>query len=333
MEQALFAEVMRGGQVESRHLGSVAVVGVDGELLYSAGDPHLLTFTRSALKPFQAVPLVHAGGLERFGFNGAETALLCASHSGEARHIAAVQSMLKKIGCDEAQLRCGCHAPIYDGPGAVAPPFSQLHNNCSGKHAGFLAYCVQHRLPPDNYIDLQHPLQQAVRHSVAHFSGVPADDLVAGIDGCSAPNYALPLSRLAWAYAQLARPALDAEYGDALSRLFTAMTAHPDMVAGTGRFDLALMQEMPGDLVAKGGAEGVQAIGIRSAGLGIAMKVADGNARALYPAAIAVLKELGLLDAAAMATLAAWARPVLRNLRGLQVGDIRATLRLVKAAG
>lgn len=333
MNLAPLAQVTRGGQVESMHLGAVAVVNARGDLLYHAGDPHFLTFTRSALKPFQAMPFLRAGGPAYFGFGSREIALMCASHSGEAMHIDIVQAMLRKIGCNEHHLRCGCHVPIHYTTEDRRPPpgesFNQLHNNCSGKHAGFLAYCVQHGQALDSYIDPIHPLQQAIRQSVAQIAGLAESDLKMGIDGCSAPNYAMPLSRLALCYARLAQAGEDSKFGAVLGPLFDAMTKHPELVSGTGRGDLAFMQAAPGDWVAKGGAEGVQAIGIRSAGLGIALKAADGSARAIYPAAIAVLRQLGLIGVPDGMPLAAWSQPQLRNLRGLHTGEIRATVRLV----
>lgn len=333
---ACLAEVTRGSHTESVHWGAVAVVNLRGELLYQAGDPEWVSFTRSALKPLQAIPLVHGGGLEQFGFTLQHTALLCASHSGEPIHVAAVQAMLDLAGCREADLQCGCHVPIYQvlqGGAAVAAGacISQLSNNCSGKHAGFLAYCMQHGLPIHDYLDPDHPLQQRVRQTVAHFCGIDETALVPGTDGCSAPNYALRLSRLAYAYARLAQGAADQAYGDSLGKLCRAMIAHPEMVSGNGRFDLALAQASDGDWIAKGGAEGVQAIGIRSAGLGVAIKVADGNARAVAPVAIAVLTQLGLLTQRAAARLAAWSVPVLTNLRGLPTGEVRACVKLSKA--
>ncbi len=334
MQLARLAEVTRGECVESLHLGAVAVVDVHGALLYQAGDPEWMTFTRSTLKPFQAAPFVRDGGLEKFGFSLQQTALLCASHSGEPQQVTAVQAMLDRIGCDASALRCGCHAPFHQGATGQAAPIgdncNQLYNNCSGKHAGFLAYCVQHGHPLDDYINPAHPLQQAVRASVAYFSGVDAGALVIGTDGCSAPNYAMPLARLAYAYARLAQGENDVVYGMTLARLYQAMTTYPEMVSGSGRFDLALMQSALGDWVAKGGAEGVQAIGIRSAGLGLAIKVADGNARALYPATVSALAQLGVLTQARASALAAWAQPQLTNLRGLVTGEIRATLQLEK---
>lgn len=334
MEHLPLVEVTRGDDVESIHFGSVAVVNTRGQLLYHAGNPDFLTFTRSALKPFQAAPFLLDGGPARFGFTTQEMALLCASHSGEAMHTDAVRSMLHKAGCDEHHLRCGCHEPMVYAATGMSPPagetFTQLHHNCSGKHAGFLASCVQHGYPLDTYLDPSHPVQQAVRASVAHFSGLSESDLRSGIDGCSAPNYALPLSRLALAYARLAQGDSDDLYGNALHDLYQAMTMHPEMVSGTGRSDLAFMQAAPADWVAKGGAEGVQAIGIRSAGLGIALKVADGNARGLYTATIAVLRQLGLIDSPETSPLAQWVRPQLTNLAGIRTGEVRAVVKLAR---
>lgn len=329
------AETTRGSRTESVHFGAVAVVDAGGALLYSAGDPDFLTFTRSTIKPFQALPFLCGGGAERFGFGRREIALMCASHSGENMHVDIVRGMLHKAGCDEHHLRCGCHVPMHFAVEEKRPPadavFNQLYNNCSGKHAGFLAYCVQHGLTLDDYIDPAHPLQQAVRRQLAEVAGVTEGDLAMGIDGCSAPNYAMPLSRLAFAYAQLAHGGGNTRCGSAMGELFDAMTSHPELVAGTGRGDLAFMRTAPRDWVAKGGAEGVQAIGIRSAGIGIAIKVADGNSRALYPAAIAVLRQLGLLVNVEDTPLAGWERHGLRNLRGLETGEVRAAARVVKA--
>lgn len=335
MNFAPLAEVTRGGEVESVHAGAVAVVNTSGELLWQAGDPHFPTFTRSTIKPFQALPFMCDGGPAHFGFDSRQIALMCASHSGETMHIDTVQSMLSKAGCDEHHLRCGCHEPIHyameERHPSAGETFNQLHNNCSGKHAGFLAYCVQHGHPLETYLDPAHPLQQAIRNKLTQVAGIAESALKMGIDGCSAPNYALPLSRLAFAYAQLAQGQAAAVNGDALGKLFDAMTSHPELVSGTGRVDLALMQASPGDWVAKGGAEAVQVIGIRSAGLGIAIKVADGNSRALTPATISVLQQLGLLGPSGAPTVAQWLRPAIRNLKGHQTGEIRPAVKLLKS--
>jgi L-asparaginase II len=318
--------VTRGDATDSVHYGSVAVVDASGRLILAAGDPHYLTTTRSSLKPLQALPLVARGGAERFGFSRAQVALLCASHSGEPRHVEAVADMLKRIGCTAEDLECGVHAPLFYAAREELPPaeaeFSALHHNCSGKHTGMLAYCRLCGLPTQSYLDFEHPVQQAIRAAVAHWTGVPEQELVAGVDGCSAPNYAVPLDRLALAFARLATVTADERYGGAAAALAGAMTAHPEMVSGERRNDLILMRAGRGDWVTKVGAEGVQAIGVRSRGLGIALKVVDGNARGLHPATVAVLDQLGLLDAEQRAQLERWREPVIRNYRGVATGRV-----------
>lgn len=327
------ATVTRGGALESVHVGSVAVVDRHGRLLFGAGDPSSLTFTRSALKPLQALPFVAGGGIERFRYSLPQVALLCASHSGERRHVEAVADMLARAGNSVDDLQCGAHVPGYyelAGEWAPPPPFSPLAHNCSGKHAGMLAYCVQCGHSLQDYLEPGHPLQQAIRRAVARFAEVPEERLVAGIDGCSAPNYALPLSSLALAFAKLASGGIDADYGAAPRTLARAMLAHPEMVSGERRNDLALMRAGRGDWVTKVGAEGVQAVGISSRGWGIAIKVADGASRGLHPATVAVLDQLDLLDAAARTELAGWGRPDLRNHRGKVTGDVRGVVVLDK---
>ena len=333
---APLAVVMRGDAVDSIHLGSVAVVDRDGQLLYSAGDPGFPTMTRSSLKPFQAMPFVAAGGIRRFEFSPAQTALLCASHSGEPRHVAAAASMLSKAGNAVEDLQCGTHPPRYHeirGEPTPPPPYSPLENNCSGKHSGMLAYCVMCGLPKASYLAYDHPLQQGIRASVAHFTSTPESELKSGIDGCSAPNYAVPLDRLALAFARLATRHDDAVYGRAPQVLADAMTAYPEMVSGEGRSDLELMRAGRGDWVAKIGAEGVQGIGLRGAGIGIAIKVADGNKRALRPVIASVLEQLALLDERSRSDLAHWVAPVVHNYRGFVTGRITSAVVLDKISG
>ncbi|MFO1396645.1 MAG: asparaginase [Burkholderiales bacterium] len=325
--------VTRNGTLESVHAGSVAVVDRDGRVLYAAGDPGVLTFTRSALKPLQALPFVAAGGPARFGYTQPEIAMLCASHAGEPRHVAAAASMLAKAGNDASDLQCGAHAPyMYEARGEVPPPppYSPLAHNCSGKHSGMLAHCVACGYTKHDYLEYAHPLQAQIRKAVATFAGADPDSLTWGVDGCSAPNYALPLSGLARAFARLASAADDPDYGAAPRTLADAMTAHPAMVSGEHGADLMLMTAGRGDWITKVGAEGVHALGVRSRGWGIAVKVADGNARGRGPAVVAVLDQLGLLDDAAREALAPMARPPMRNVRGTVVGDAHAVLVLDK---
>lgn len=322
-----------GDVVENIHYGSVAVVDLNGKLLWSAGDPGFMTFTRSALKAFQALPFMLSDGPAKFGLTSAELALLCASHSGEEMHLRGVRSILAKIGLDESHLECGCGVPLYYD--AVSQPVPQerawtpLHHNCSGKHSGFLAWCRLHGQRTEGYVDFNHPLQQAIRATLAAQAG--AGNMPTGIDGCSAPNYAMPLSRLAHLYARLGQGAADPRLGSVMGDLFDAMTGHPEMVSGQSRSDLAYMGAGDGDWVSKVGADGVQAIGIRSAGIGIAVKIADGATRALHTATVSVLDQLGLLDARKRAILEPYRQPLIRNVRDTVAGDIRPVFRLQSA--
>lgn len=328
------AEVTRGGIVESVHRGSIAVCDHEGRLLYSAGDPASITFTRSALKPLQALPFVADGGVERYAYSQAQVALMCGSHAGEARHVEAAADMLAKAGNTADQLQCGTHVPYrFDARGETAPPppYSPLANNCSGKHSGMLAYCSMCGHDKADYLAFDHPLQLAIRQAVSQFSGVREGALVPGIDGCSAPNYAMPLAGLARAFARLGAATVDATYGHAPRQLADAMTIHPEMVSGEHGADLALSRAGRGDWVSKIGAEGVRAMSIRSRGWGIAIKIADGSSRSLHAVTLATLGQLGLLDAAAAEALAPLALPLLRNLRGLTTGEIRASVVLDKS--
>lgn len=325
-------ELTRGGTLENLHFGAVAVMNAQGQLTAQAGDPHWPTFTRSTLKALQALPFMEAGGPQHFGFSQAQVALLCASHNGEDMHVQQVDDMLHKAGLSYKTLRCGCHVPglftLLDQSPPAGLEFDERHNNCSGKHAGFLAYCVQHGLPSDGYISPAHPLQQAILQAVARAVGMEADDLKMGIDGCSAPNYAMPLSRLAYGYARLASGAHDPEFGNSFAQLAAAMTAHPAMVSGTGRNDLAFMQAGRGDWVSKVGADGVQVVGSKSRGEAFAIKIIDGNKAALFAASVEVLEQLGWTDEAQRDALRPWRAQALVNARGLQVGQRCPVFRL-----
>ncbi len=329
---------LHSSAVENVHYGSIAVVSVDGGLRHWAGDPHWSTFTRSTLKPFQALPFVREGGPSHFGWTSRQVALMCASHSGEPIHTEVVQSMLASAQCDATQLQCGCHVPGFYAALRRTPPvdehWSTVEHNCSGKHAGFLAACRLHHEPVDDYLDPASPLQRRIAAAVGAVAGVAPHTMGTGTDGCSAPNYALPLSRIALLYALLAQGTQSPREGESLGVLFDAMTQHPELVSGTSRSDLALMSLGAGDWVTKIGADGVQAIGIRSAGIGIAIKVADGNRDALYRVVIEVLEQLGLLSAGGLAAAAqrldvgAWLRKNLHNSRGLPTGRIVPAFKL-----
>ncbi|MBK9235391.1 MAG: asparaginase [Rhodoferax sp.] len=332
MNLAPLIELTRGGTRECLHFGAVAVVNRHQRLLAHAGDPHWLSFTRSTLKALQALPFIQGGGAAHFGFLPQQVALMCASHNGEDGHVVQVQGMLDKAGLSYKALRCGCHVPGIFTQLETAPPpdlrYDERHNNCSGKHAGFLAYCVQHGLDLEDYLEPMHPLQQAIRRDVARAVGLDPQDLRLGIDGCSAPNYAMPLSALAYGYARLASGVLDDEFGVSFSTLGEAMTAHPDMVSGQRRNDLAFMQAGRGDWVTKVGADGVQVVASKSRGEAFAIKIIDANKPALFAASVEVLEQLGWLDDAQRESLLPWRAQPLFNARGLLVGERRPVFQL-----
>lgn len=321
----------RGGHPENIHHGSVAVVDASGRLLASVGDIETPLFTRSSLKPFQAMPLI-AQASERYQLDDADLALLCASHSGEPMHVQRVAALLHKIGASESALACGTHVPFFFGATGTSPEsgarFSALHHNCSGKHTGMLMLAHVLGAAQVDYLDPHHPVQQQIAASVSHFSGVPVPQLVSGIDGCNAPNYALPLRALAHAFARLTQDAPDTLYGSAPLRIARAMSRHPELVSGQGRNDLALMTAGRGDWVSKVGADGVQVLASFSRGVGIAAKVSDGLLTPLMVAFVSVLEQLGWLDDASRESLASLTPPPLKNAAGREVGEMRAVLSL-----
>jgi L-asparaginase II len=332
MNFAPLIELTRNGISECLHLGALAVTDTQGRLVAQVGNPHWLCFTRSTLKALQALPLVQSGGVQQLGLTSKELALLCASHNGGDMHLEQVDSILKKAGNTYQQLRCGCHVPyrfsFNDKPLPDGFAVDERHHNCSGKHSGFLAYCSLHDVPKETYTELDHPLQQQIRKVVADVTGVAAEDMGVGVDGCSAPNFAVPLSNLARSYARLAKPEVDDVYGASLKLLGDAMTAHPELVSGTGRSDADFMRVGRGDWVTKVGADGVQVIGSRSRGQALALKIADGNKVALFAATVEALDQLGWLDATQREELHVWRAQSLNNIKGLNVGERRSVFKL-----
>jgi L-asparaginase II len=325
-------EVNRGGLVECQHWGAVAVADRDGRVSAQVGDPYTVTFTRSTIKAFQALPFMQSGGARALGWGQGELALLCASHNGEPMHVAQAERMLASVGKDYHALRCGCHRPLFAELGLASLPQGfvpdERHNNCSGKHAGFVAHCVQQGLPLDDHLDPAHPLQVAIRDHVAQAVGLAPEQLAMGIDGCSAPNYAMPLASLARGYARLAGGAPDTNLDQSLTELADAMVARPELGSGTGRHDLDFMRAGQGDWVSKTGADGVQVVGSRSRGEAFALKVMDGNMVAQVAAAVEVMDQLGWLDARQREALAPRRSGRILNARGLEVGGRRAVFQL-----
>ena len=338
-ELPILVEVTRGAIVESRHRGAIVAVEPDGTIAAQLGDGDLITSTRSTIKPFQAIPFVTSGGADHFGVSERELALVCASHEGEPFHVERVAGLLARADLDESALRCGAHAP-YNADAARqlernGLPFTQLHNNCSGKHTGMLLTAVHRRLELDDYYKAEHPIQREIISVLRRMADLEGD-IPTAIDGCSAPTFGVALRSLALAFARLANPqaaSLDAEVAVASTRIVHAMIAHPEMVGGTKRFDSDLMRIARGKLVCKIGAEAVYGIGVIACeryprGLGIALKIEDGSYRGLGPTVIETLGQLGVLTESEQAELAAYYRPDVDNRLGLKVGEVRAVFDL-----
>ncbi|MEL7645434.1 MAG: asparaginase [Anaerolineaceae bacterium] len=333
---APLVELTRGAMVECVHFGAFAVVDAYGKLLCSAGNPNLVTFPRSSMKPFQVLPFVESGGPEHFGLSDEELAIMCASHAGTEAHVDVLRSIHQKTGLQESDLQCGVHYPSDRATseamrlrGELPTPY---RHNCSGKHSGMLAAARLRGLPTETYLALDHPVQQRIRTVMAEMSGINADALIPGIDGCSAPVYALPLRAFAYAAARLCDPLeLTEQRQNACRKITNAMRAHPVMVAGPGKLDTVLMQVLGDKLIAKGGAEGYQMIGLLpdaetgKPGIGIAMKFSDGDPdrRAINSLVTAILCAFGFSDRLENEAYKPFADGVVRNWRGLTAGEKR----------
>ena len=336
----VLVEVLRGTTVESFHRGAVAVLDARGAVHTALGDIDRPVFPRSAVKLLQALPLVASGAAERYGLSDAELALACASHGGEEAHVRTAAAMLAKVGLDERSLECGAHWPASDGalkalaragrePGA-------LHNNCSGKHAGFV--CLGCHLAAHEgrggdaaafvrgYVRPDHPLMREVGAALQAATGCDLAHAPRGTDGCSIPTFAIPLRQLALAFARVATGVgLSPAHARAAARLRQAVAGAPFMVAGSGRFDTRVMQRFGERVCCKVGAEGVYCAALPTLGLGLAVKMDDGNnARAAEVVTAALLRRLLAPSGDDAALLAGLAEPPLRNWNGLEVGRLRA---------
>jgi L-asparaginase II len=325
----VLVEAWRGPLVESCHRGAVAVADVDGKLVLSVGNVAMPVFPRSAVKAMQALALVESGAADRYGLSDQELALACASHSGEPTHVEGVTRMLAKAGLDASALACGTHWPASH-PAAFAlaktgTP-SALHNNCSGKHAGFL--CLACSLGGDHvgYCRPEHPVQQNVRCVLEDLTGTALGSDRCAIDGCSVPTWAIPLRNLAHAFAKFGTGhGLGPERAKAAARLRAACTQNPWYVAGTGRFCTEIMTLLGARAFVKTGAEGVYCGALPGQGVGIAIKCDDGAGRAAEAVMAAIIARFLPLDGAEYASLSRFVTPTLRNWNGIEVGALKAT--------
>ena len=339
-------ETTRGGIVESTHFGAVVVVDSSGHLLLWSGDPQTVTFMRSSSKPLQALPFIEADGDQIFHLTSRELAIICGSHDGSDEHISVIQSIQTKVGIQESDLLCGIQPPLDETMADQLKidhqtPTANRHN-CSGKHTAMLAYASMLGLSGRDYIEFDHPVQQRIYSVVADMCDLPASQVVVGRDGCSVPAFAVPLFNTALAYARLCDPQdMPVHRAAACRRITAAMTTNPEMVAGPKRFDTRLMQVGNKNIISKAGAEGFQAIGIMpgalgadSPGIGIAIKISDGDQKnRVRPAlSLEILKQIHILTEKELESLSDFG-PVLsvKNWRNLLVGESRPACILQKA--
>jgi len=342
-------ELWRGDVVESIHYGAFAIVDVSGKLIASHGNPQTITYTRSSAKPIQALSFLEQGGKKRFDLELKEIALICASHAGTDEHISVLKSIQTKTGVQESNLLCGVHPlshrPTIEAMQQRGEKVTPNRHNCSGKHTGMLAYANLLGLPKENYIHNDHPVQRRILQTFAEMCNLPLEEITIGIDGCSAPNFAIPLYNLALAFARLCDPD-SAEFvptarAGACRLVTSAMTSHPEMVSGPNGFDTHLMQTANGRIISKGGAEGYLAMGLLpnaikpgSPGIGVSIKIADGDLKghspvtskyrgAVRPAvALEILSFLGALNQADLTALSLHGPKFpMNNWREINVGE------------
>ena len=334
MESEILATAIRGETVESIHRGHLIIIDGDCEIVAQIGNPETITFWRSSAKPFQALPFILSGAATHFGFSEKEIALACGSHSGEDYHIETAERMLERAGFGEADLHCGAHLPFDEKTAeqmiCSGEKPNQLFNNCSGKHAAMLALAKHIGANVETYEQLENPVQQKVLEVVSVFTDTPENEIKIGIDGCALPNFALPISAMASAFARLVFPpkSFDDKLRDACRQTVSAMMDFPEMIGGTRRLDTLIMQAAPGKIVSKIGAEGVYLAGVLpnekwKKGLGIAFKIEDGDdQRARAVVAIEILRQVGILNESNDEKLREYSPIIIKNRRDDIVGEI-----------
>ncbi|NNE08092.1 MAG: asparaginase [Gemmatimonadetes bacterium] len=310
--------------MESTRRGHVVVVNDRGELVYSIGDDEYRTFYRSAVKPFQVLPLMESDFFESFGFEDRHIAIMVASHSSQPEHTKVVREVLKKAGVTEADLECGAHAPAHepsrDRLARAGRTAGVIHNNCSGKHAGMLALAKGNGWPLAGYIRADHPVQIAARRAVEEVTGVVLDDAHSGIDGCGIPAHFAPIRGLAHGFARMATGSFEGKRKAAMMRVRESMMKFPLLVAGEGRGDTDVMAARPGAVFSKVGAKGILGMGIPERGLGVAIKIEDGFLADIGLAAMHVLRLLGISPWDAEGGGRGATTQVVRNWAGNEVG-------------
>ncbi len=334
MNSEILANVIRGETVESIHRGHLIVLDGNGEKVFSLGDPSTVTYFRSSAKAFQAIPFITSGAADAFDFTEEEIALSVASHSGEQRHVEIAEGMLAKVGLAEPDLRCGAHLPFDEAEShrmiAAGEKPTQLHNNCSGKHSAMLAFAKHIGADITSYESPDSRIQQRILRCVSDFTEIPSDLIAIGIDGCAAPNFALPVAAMAKSFVNLLAPSKFPEATRrACSRIVSAMIKYPELIGGSTRLDTMLMRAAPGRFISKVGADGVWLCGVLPSekwptGLGIALKIEDGDDYLSRPVVtVALLRHFGVLSKDDLQPISPM--PI-KNRRGDQVGRVEAML-------
>jgi L-asparaginase II len=333
MSAEILAKVIRGNTVESIHRGHLLILDGDGNTVASAGNPKTVTFLRSSAKPFQAIPFITSGACDQFEYSEEELALACASHSGERIHVRIAEQMLARIEMYEAYLRCGAHLPFNEKEAermmreGELP--TQLHNNCSGKHAAMLAVARVMEADLQTYEEESHPVQQAILEAMAAFAEMPPGKIKIAVDGCAAPNFAMPVAAMAKSFVNLVSPPeeMDGKLADAAGRIVSAMVKFPELIGGSERLDTMLMQAAEGQIISKVGADGVWLCAVLPCdrwprGLGIALKIEDGDDKRARPVvAVEILRQLGILSVDDLPEVSPMA---IKNRRGDVVGEVVA---------
>lgn len=333
MTARVLANIIRGETVESVHAGHVCILDGEGNIVASVGDPSTVTYFRSASKPLQLIPCITSGAADAFGFTEEEIALACGSHSGEPQHLRVAGQMLDKAGLSLDDLKCGVHAPFNEAEShrliAAGYKPTQLHNNCSGKHAAMLAFAKHIGADLTAYDLPDNRIQKRILRCIADFTGVPEGDIAIGIDGCAAPNFAVSVRSMAMSFINLIAPGRFPEpTREACLRIVRSMIAYPELIGGSIRLDTQLMQAASGRIISKVGADGVWLCGVLPCekyptGLGIALKIADGDDYRARPVlAVEILRRLGVLNSGDLAEISPmW----IKSRRGDIVGRVEAT--------
>ena len=326
----ILVEIYRGDVIESYHRGAICLVDRHEKVIYSEGDIHQLCYPRSALKFFQQIPLIRSGAADAFGFTEEELAVMCGSHNGEEEHLRVVDSILTKIGLDRSALKCG---PQYPSDRKSANALiakgekpQAIHNNCSGKHAGFLAYAVFLSADTESYLEANHPTQKEIRRCVAEFHSLKEEELPLALDGRSAPIYAIPVYQQALGYMRLANPEFgDAKTREACDRLIQAARKYPFLIAGSGRYCTDLIQHCESELIGKTGAEGIYSISFHQRILGACIKIDDGKMLPQYNVAQKLVAQSGLFNADQLNPLTPYLNNTIRNYNKWETGRIQVS--------